>query len=317
MGRNIAEAGPESTGKPFGRGIRLSLAPLKGEAGLSPHTLAAYRRDLEAFSRWLADQGLPEGEVATAEVLGFLAAERQRGLADASLARRQAALRGLFRFLAAERLIPVDPTSELPGPRRRRPLPKLLGQDQVRALVESPDPGRPLGLRNRALLELLYATGARVSEVAGVRCDDLGDEGRQVLLRGKQSKQRVIPVGEPAREAIAAYLTRERPRLEASHRKRHGGRPAGPWLLLSKSGRQLGRERILRIVQDQALALGLPPITPHVLRHSFATHLIEGGADLRAVQELLAHADIGTTEIYTHVDGARLSAVHRDCHPRG
>jgi len=308
--RTIASESAESIGKPFERRIRGWLAHLRTEAALSDHSVQAYRRDLGRFSAFIHEQGWLADQIMTTEVLAFLAAEKQRGLAPASLARCQASLRGFFRWLLQAGQVPVDPCSELPGPKLRRPLPKLLDTRQVEALITAPDPGRPLGPRNRALLELLYATGARVSEVARLRSDDVLDELGVIRCHGKRDKQRLVPMGRPARKALASYLRDERPVLSAR-------KPGEPWLFLSKSGRQLGRDRILRIVQNLALSLGLPAVTPHVLRHSFATHLLEGGADLRAVQELLGHADIGTTEIYTHVDSKRLRAAHERFHPRG
>ena len=310
MGRKIASKATESTGIGLSRPIRAWLAQLGSEAALSRHTLAAYRRDVLRFEAHCRDLQVPLTEIGTHELLSFLAAERTRGLAPASLARAQAALRGFFRFLAAEGLIEIDPSDELPGARLHRKLPHLLSAEQVERLMESPDPTRRLGLRDRALLELLYATGARVSEAAGLKGTDVLQEHGVVRCHGKRDKQRLVPLGRRAQQALARYLRQERPLLLREQRPE-------PWLFLSRSGRQLGRERILRIVRDHALAAGLPPISPHVLRHSFATHLLEGGADLRAVQELLGHADIGTTEIYTHVDRSRLRGAHERFHPRG
>jgi integrase/recombinase XerD len=286
------------------------LSHLRTEAALSLHSVSAYRRDLARFSGFIHDQGWEADQVMSSEILAFLASEKRRGLAPASLARCQASLRGFFRWLLQAGQIPVDPCSELPGARLRRPLPKLLDARQVEALITSPDLTRPLGPRNRALLELLYATGARVSELADLRSDDVLDDLGVIRCHGKRDKQRLVPLGRPARKALASYLRDERPVLSAR-------KPGAPWLFLSKSGRRLSRDRILRIVQHLALSLGLPAVTPHVLRHSFATHLLEGGADLRAVQELLGHADIATTEIYTHVDSKRLRSAHHRYHPRG
>jgi integrase/recombinase XerD len=310
VGRKIAPKAAESTGIGLSRAIRGWLAQLGAEAALSRHSLDAYRRDLGRFDAHVQGLGVPQEEIGTHEILSFLAAERARGLAPASLARAQAALRGFFRFLAAEGGISLDPAAELPSARLPRPLPKLLSVEQVDRLLASPDPARRLGLRDRALLELLYATGARVSEAADLKRTDVLQEHGVVRCHGKRDKQRLVPLGRRAQEALARYLAQERPLLEREERKQ-------PWLFLSRGGRRLGRERILRIVRDHALKAGLPPVSPHVLRHSFATHLLEGGADLRAVQELLGHADIGTTEIYTHVDRSRLRAAHERFHPRG
>jgi integrase/recombinase XerD len=308
--RKIATRPPNATAKPFQRMIRRWLAHLASEAALSEHTLCAYRGDLQTFDSYCSTAGWQVEELGTAEIVEFLGSERRRGLAESTRARRLASLRGFFAFLAAEGELPLDPCQELTAPRARRHLPTLLGVEQVARLLAAPDIERPLGLRDRALLEVLYATGARVSEVAGLRTDGLLEAGRVLRCEGKRDKHRLVPLGSAAQEALRVYLDRERPRLSAR-------KPGQPWVFLSRSGRRLGRERILRIVQDHAIAQGLPPITPHALRHSFATHLLEGGADLRAVQELLGHADIGTTEIYTHVEHKRLAAVHRKHHPRG
>lgn len=310
MGRKIASVAAESTGIDPEGPLARWLDHLAAEAAASPHSLEAYARDLQRFQAHLAGCGVLLHEVGTAEILSFLAAERQRGLAPASIARAQAALRGFFKFLIREGESELDPASEVPGPRLRRPLPKLLLVPQVDALLAAPDPARPLGLRDRALLELLYATGARVSEAADLTLVDLLEDGTVVRCLGKRDKQRLVPLGRQGQAALQRYLTQERPRLAAK-------RPRSPWVFLSRNGGRLGRDRILRIVKDHALSQGLPPVSPHVLRHSFATHLLERGADLRAVQELLGHADIATTEIYTHVDRSRLQAAHRKHHPRG
>lgn len=291
------------------RRVRAWLAQLRSEAGLAPLTCSAYARDLDRFLAWLGPE-LDPAALGTAEVVGFLEDERARGLAPSTLARRLASLRGFFRWWSEQEQLDFDPTRDLAGARRPRPLPKLLSATQVAELLEAPDSSRPLGCRDRALLEVLYATGARVSEVAGLRTDALVQGGEVVRLFGKRDKQRLVPVGSRAREALGVYLRQVRPVLEARG-------PGSALVFLSHRGRPLTRDRILRMVQDLAARLGLPRVTPHVLRHSFATHMLENGADLRAVQELLGHADIGTTEIYTHVDQRRLSEVHRRHHPRG
>jgi integrase/recombinase XerD len=192
----------------------------------------------------------------------------------------------------------------------RRRLPRLLDTAQVERLLEAPDASAPLGARDRAILELLYATGARVSEVADLRTDGVLEGLSVVRCHGKRGKQRLVPLGRRARAALRLYLDRERPALEARH-------PGAPHLFLSRNGRRLTRDRLFSIVRGHALAAGLPPVSPHALRHSFATHMLENGADLRSVQELLGHADIATTEIYTHVDRKRLRAAHGRHHPRG
>ena len=310
MGRNIALPSRESTGKPFERELRAFLAQLRTEAAASPHTLDAYRNDLLRLAAFCARRRLVLRRVMTAELLEFLGEERRAGASPATLARRLSALRAFFRFALAERLVELDPCAELSSPRLRRPLPRLLDGAQVERLLESPDAAAPLGLRDRALLELFYATGARVSELADLRTDSVLEGLSVVRCHGKRDKQRLVPLGRRARAALTLYLERERPALEAR-------RPGTPYLFLSRNGRRLTRERLFGIVRHYALAAGLPPISPHALRHSFATHMLENGADLRAVQELLGHADIATTEIYTHVDRKRLRAAHSAHHPRG
>jgi integrase/recombinase XerD len=290
------------------RRVRAWLAQLRSEAGLAPLTCSAYARDLDRFLAWLGPQ-VDVGALGTAEVVGFLEDERGRGLAPATLARRLASLRGFFRWWSEQEQLGFDPTRELTGARRPRPLPKLLAPEQVARLLEAPDTRRPLGCRDRALLEVLYATGARVSEVAGLRTDALVQGGEVVRLFGKRDKQRLVPLGRRAREALGQYLTRVRPQLEA--------RGSGSALVfLSHRGRALTRDRILRMVQDLAAQLGLPRVTPHVLRHSFATHMLENGADLRSIQELLGHANLGTTQKYTHASVEHLRNEYRKAHPK-
>ena len=310
MGRKIAHRSAESTGNAVHVAARAFLAQLRTEAAASPHTLAAYGRDLHRFSDWCETRALAPDAVQTAEVIAFLRSEQDAGLAPATLARRLAALRGLFGFLVAERRLTHDPCAELPTPRARRQLPRLLDEEQVRRLLAAPDPEAAHGLRDRALLEVLYATGARVSEVSDLRTDSLVEDGGVLRCEGKRGKHRLVPLGRPAQAALALYLQRERPALQARA-------PGAAWLFLSRSGRRLSRDRIFRLVAAYAAREGLPRLSPHKLRHSFATHLIEHGADLRSVQELLGHADIGTTEIYTHVDKRRLAGVHARFHPRG
>lgn len=310
MGRKIAFGSRNATAKPFQGWIAAWLAQLASEAGLSTHTLRAYRRDLGIFAAFCEDRGWSPADLGGEQVLAFMAHERERQMAESTRARRLASLRSFFRFVLAEGWREDDPCTDLPPPRRARHLPRLLDTRQVTLLLAAPDLDAPLGLRDRAILEVLYATGARVSEVADLRLDSLLDAGQVVRCEGKGDKHRLVPLGSRAREAVEVYLENERPRLAAKARDPR-------WLFLSKSGRRLGRNRLFSIVQDYAVAQGLPAITPHVLRHSFATHLLEHGADLRAVQEMLGHSDIGTTQIYTHVDRKRLRSVHRKFHPRG
>lgn len=285
------------------------LLQLRTEAALSPHTLSAYRNDLARFAAHCEKARCPLARVGTSTLLHFLGEERASGAAPATQARRAAALRAFFRFAVAERLVERDPCDELPSPRARRRLPRGLGTAQVDALLAAPDPGAPLGRRDRALLELLYATGARVSEVAGLRLDGVDEALAIVRCEGKRNKTRLVPLGRHARAALRDYLAHERPALAAAGR-------GESFVFLSARGRRLTRDAIFRLLRRQCARAGLPPVSPHALRHSFATHLLENGADLRAIQLMLGHADLSTTQIYTHVLETRLRTIYDRFHPR-
>lgn len=293
--------------------VRDFLDALRAEVGLARTTLSAYRGDLERAGRWAAERGRGDwGELAATDVVDYLAARRREGAAEATVARALVSLRLLARFLVVEGRLAVDPTAHLPTPALRRALPRTLSPEDVTALLEAPDrrdaAGSWLALRDRALLELLYACGARVGEVVRLRTDDLEPRLRVLRLHGKGDKMRLVPVGARAREAVERWLAEGRPRVARAERRA---------LLLTRSGRALDRTNAWRRVKAAARAAGLPAgVTPHTLRHSFATHLIEGGADLRAVQELLGHASIRTTEVYAHLDGEHVRSVHRLYHPR-
>jgi integrase/recombinase XerD len=281
------------------------LAALRAERGLAPATVAAYRRDLLDYAGHLAGRP-PDADL----VAGFVAALHRRGLAPASVARRIAAVRGFHRFLVAEGLAAADPTVLLDSPRRRASLPKALTVEEVLRLLEAPDAGTPEGRRDRALLEFLYATGARVAEAVGLDQLDLDLEEGTARVTGKGDKQRLVPVGGPACRALLAYLP---DRLAW----RRAGRDSGAVFLNQRGGR-LTRQGMWGIVRRCALRAGLDPeaVSPHVLRHSAATHMVEGGADLRTVQELLGHASISTTQVYTRVSPRHLLEVYTVSHPR-
>ena len=269
----------------------------EAEAGLSANTLAAYRRDLADYTAFL---GKRRGE-KSAHVLAYLGALRRDGRAEATIARRFACLRTFYRFLNAEGLAQEDPTEIIEAPRRWRTLPRVPSQDEVRLLIES-IPGETLrGRRDRALFELLYATGARVSELTGARVRDYHADLEVLRLRGKGGKERVVPVGRSARDAVATHLE-----------DRDDPAPDAP-LVASHRGRHLTRDRVLRLLREYG-GEGAP--SPHGLRHAFATHLLEGDADVRAVQELLGHASVATTQLYTHVEQDRLKSIHQRYHPR-
>ncbi len=278
------------------------------EKGLAAATLEAQRHDLERLRAWATGSGLSGPEaVRDSHLRAFLLAS-SRDLAATSRARLLSTLRSFFRFLQAEGRLNGDPTATIIAPKRGRHLPDVLGVAQVERLLEWGDASPP-GLRDRAALELLYGCGCRVSELCGLDVADLDRAEAVVRLRGKGSKERQVPVGEPALAAVAAYLQGGRPHLA-------GKRPS-PALLLNQRGGRLSRVSVWSLLKKAGAAAGLPAtISPHTLRHSYATHLLEGGADLRVVQELLGHADISTTEIYTHVDRAWLAEAWRSAHPR-
>ncbi len=280
-----------------------------GECHLADNTVAAYRRDLTRFFLWLAGRDL--AGLSIRDLADYAAWLHAAGLSPASLARHLVSLKVFFRYLQWEGVL-RDNLAELLGSQRLwQRVPKVLSPQQVDALLESPAPYDPLWRRDRAMLELLYATGCRASELSHLALADVHLRQGYCRCRGKGNKERLVPLGARAISAVEQYLAEERPGL---------AKPAGrepPWLLLSYRGRRLRRERIWELVKRYAARVGAPPdISPHTLRHSFATHLLAGGADLRQVQEMLGHASIATTQIYTHVDPARLKAVHRKFHPR-
>ena len=292
------------------RAVDAFLDHVATERGLARKTVEAYARDLAAFTRFLVAQGVRDaGRIGTAEVRAHLVALTDRGLSARSQARALASVRGLLRFLVRLGALPDDPGRRIAIRRPPSRLPRALGAGEVGTLLAQATDGQRRGLRDRALLELLYACGLRVSEAVALRGPQVNLAAGFVTVLGKGGKERVVPLGRYARDALEAYLERERPRLLR-------GRPS-PQVFLGPGGRPLTRQAVWKLVRKRALAAGLGRrVSPHTLRHTFATHLLGGGADLRIVQTLLGHADIGTTQIYTHVAPARLRAVHRRHHPR-
>lgn len=282
------------------------------ERGLSVHTVSAYRRDLGAYVEWLGAEGVADTAEVTPAIVGRFIAERagaEPRPAASSLARLQSSVRGWHRFLAREGIEDDDPSGRLRPPKAPRRLPKALTIDQVERLLSAPSPEEPLGIRDRALLELLYATGARVSEAVGLDVDDLA-HGDVLRLRGKGSKERIVPIGSYARTAVDAYLTRVRPQLAATGR-------SSARLFLGARGAPLSRQSAWLIIRAAAERAQITAeVSPHTLRHSFATHLLQGGADVRVVQELLGHASVATTQIYTHVSVDTLRDIYATSHPR-
>lgn len=292
------------------------------ERGVAANTVSSYRRDLRRYADHLGGRGIVDlRAVGETDVSDFLVALRKgdadtgaAALSAVSAARALVAVRGLHRFLAAEGIVELDVARAVKPPTPSRRLPKSLSVDEVLALLDAAGGDResdgPLSLRNRALLELLYSTGARISEAVGLDVDDVDTEYRSVLLRGKGGKDRLVPVGRPAITALDAYLVRGRPDLA----RRGKGTPA---IFLNARGGRLSRQSAWQVLQDAAAAAGITTaVSPHTMRHSFATHLLDGGADVRVVQELLGHASVTTTQIYTLVTVNTLREVWAGAHPR-
>jgi integrase/recombinase XerD len=283
------------------------------ERGLSDRTVSAYARDLQRWVGVLAEAGVESpGEVTPTHLRDWIFSLKEGGLAPTSIRRAQSAVRTYFAFLLAEGAVTVDPTERLESPKLGRRLPEFLTHEEVQAFLDAPDPSSHMYWRDRAVLELLYATGMRVSELAELPLAMLDlDEGFLTVF-GKGSKERLVPVGGPALRALGRYLRDVRPILDGGK-----GRAKGRVFLNARGG-PLSRVAVWGLVKEAARRAGIrKKVSPHTLRHTFATHLLEGGADLAAVQELLGHTDISTTQIYTHVDREYLRDVHRKYHPRG
>ncbi len=294
--------------------LREYLAHCSVERNLSRNTVEAYRRDLVRYLAHLESRGFTElAAVETADIDEFvrdLSTSEGSPLAVGSVARVAASLRGWHRFALRERWVQVDAARSVTVPVTRARLPKALGIDEVERMLNAADMDSTLGLRTKALAELLYSTGARISEALGLDLDDLGMDDRLVRVRGKGNKERLVPIGAPARAAIDSYLRRARPALVS----RGKGTPA---LFVNERGARLSRQSAGADIEDLAKRAGLRrQVSPHVLRHSFATHLLAGGADIRVVQELLGHASVATTQIYTKVSIDQLRDVYLSAHPR-
>lgn len=279
------------------------LAYLRIERGLSANTLASYEHDLALYFEHLGSTSVLRAKPS--DVSGFLRFLYSRGLKPRSAGRALAAVRGLHRFLLLEKATEENPTAVVEAPRAFVPLPHFLTVDEVERLLKAPDPANPNGLRDRAMIEVLYATGLRVSELVGLRLDGVNLDAGFVRCIGKGSKERVVPLGASARDAVRTYLQSAR------------GLHASEVLFLTSRGVPLSRVEFWRILKEYAAKAGIrKSISPHVLRHSFATHLLERGADLRAVQMMLGHSEISTTQIYTHVIRERLKQIYKSFHPR-
>jgi integrase/recombinase XerD len=290
------------------------LAYLELERGLSRNTLEAYRSDLQQYGQFLGRIGRDPMAVAPADLAQFVSelAEGREGrapVAPATLQRKIACLRSFYRHLRREQLLEHDPTSELRAPRARGRLPKVLSRDEVQSLLAQPRGNSPAAVRDRALLETMYACGLRASEAIDLTLADLDLEAGIVRARGKGSKERIVPIGSKAIETLQSYLQRTRPQLIGLRDEQR--------VFVNLRGGGLSRQGLYKIVQRHARSAGLEAkMSPHTLRHTFATHLLAGGCDLRSLQEMLGHADIGTTQIYTHLSADRLRDVYFDAHPR-
>lgn len=289
----------------LGPAIRSFLSFCRIEKGLARNSMESYARDLSRFETWISVSGQsPELASTVRAYLDHLMAE---GLAARSIARHLTALRQLYRYLISENRLSQDPAALIPLPRQWKTLPKALSGSQMSSLSDSPPAASALGLRDRAMIELLYSSGLRVTELCTLETSDLLEDRGIVRVTGKGNKQRLVPVGQTALEAIRTYLAQSRPALLKGRASRH--------LFISARGGRLDRTAFFRAIRNHGLRAGLS-VSPHKLRHTFATHLLEGGADLRSVQTMLGHADIATTQVYTHVLRSRLKQTLEKHHPR-
>jgi integrase/recombinase XerD len=317
----ITEPGPSASGRAecpelrrFESLVLDFLAYLEFERGLSRNTLEAYRSDLLQYGRFLAGRGVSAADASAVDVGDFLTRlatgdGEHRPASPATIHRKSACLRSFYRHLRREGVRDSDPTATLSAPRRSRKLPHVLTRGEVECLLSQPSGTDPHALRDRALLELMYACGLRASEAIGLELRDVDIEERVLRARGKGSKERVVPIGQAAARAVALYLERGRPALVKNAPEAH--------LFVNFRGARLTRQGLYKIVRRHATTAGLADrMSPHTLRHTFATHLLAGGCDLRSVQEMLGHADVSTTQLYTHLSSERLKDVYFKAHPR-
>lgn len=279
------------------------------ERGVSTNTIQAYRRDIQKFMEYVKRIKKDIAGVSREDVTGFMMHLKKKGLSAGTIARNLASLKTFWKFLVMERIVPENITAVIETPKTWKTIPEVLNRQEVERLLNAPRTRSTAGIRDRAILELMYATGLRVSEVNGLKKTNVNLEAGFVKCSGKGGKERVVPLGGVARGAIEKYLESARQKLSAKTKDEH--------LFLSKLGRSLSRQSIWKMIQKYAKEAGIKKhIMPHTLRHSFATHLLEGGADLRGVQEMLGHADISTTQVYTHISKDKLKKVHDKYHPR-
>jgi len=292
--------------------IREYLATLKLERNLSENTVASYDNDLSSLVNFLKDDGVDDpSKITSQKLVDFFGVLTKLGLSSRSSARYYSSTKGFFSYLFSSGYIKINPMEKLSAPKLSKNLPNVLNINEIEAILSSPDTSKKLGLRDKALLETFYACGLRVSELINLKVSDLFLNEEMIRVFGKGSKERYVPIGSSAIKWIEEYLKNSRPLLEKKAKSQH-------ILFLNNRGTKLSRMGVWKIVNNYAGIAGIKKeVHPHTFRHSFATHLLEGGADLRAVQEMLGHVDISTTQIYTHIDRDYIKQVHRDYHPRG
>ncbi|HOJ70925.1 MAG TPA: site-specific tyrosine recombinase XerD [Syntrophorhabdaceae bacterium] len=281
-------------------GLDIFISYMTAERGASPHTIDAYNRDIMEFLGFLESNSITMP--TRGDIDAFIGSLREKGKKTRSILRVISALRGYFNFLVLEGIIKENPLEDIEMPRYKVPIPEVLSQEEILELIKVSGEGKS-SLRDRTMLELMYATGLRVSELIQLKKSDVNLEGGFLIASGKRSKERIVPIGSYSKDAIRQYLEKEKPR--------------GAYLFPNKRGNMLSRQAVWKIIRKYAKKIERAHISPHTIRHTFATHLLEGGADLRSVQILLGHEDISTTQIYTHVDSKRLKEIHKKYHPRG
>ena len=290
------------------RRIEEFLQFLLVERGLSKNTIQAYRTDLGDFSGFLSNKNISWEKVAYPVLVSFIEYLRKKNFSSYSIARKISSIKSFYKFLSAQKYIKEDPTMILESFKRERHLPTVLSASQINSMLEDIDTKKKTNLRDRALLELLYATGIRVSEISDLKIKNMDIEVGYVRVFGKGSKERVVPMGKHAKTWVKKYLEEARPKISKTE---------SDYLFLNRSGQKLSRQSIWKVIKKYGRKSGIGTISPHTFRHSFATHLLEGGADLRSVQEMLGHVDISTTQIYTQLNRKILKEIHKKYHPRG
>jgi len=286
------------------------LSYLAVEKGLSKNTLESYGRDVRKFVLYLQESKITSvGDIKYENILDFLSHFKKQGFSDTTTVRCIVSIKQFFKYLLLEKIIKEDPTSQIRTPRMKKSIPGVISLEEVERILASPGESTPEGIRDSAMLEVLYATGIRVSELIGLKLNDVNFEMGFIIVYGKGSKERIVPMGEKAQEKLKSYMERSRPVLLKTRESKA--------LFVTRRGKAMTRQGFWKLIKTHALSAGIAKnISPHTLRHSFATHLLERGADLRSIQIMLGHSDISTTQIYTHVESERLKEIHKKYHPR-